>query len=74
MGHRLIVALTVRKRRFACSNEVESYIDVTTGRASLAGQASIEERDEVCPTTAHLVYPSTAILSYHFMSSVPSNH
>ena len=43
-------------RRFACSDEAESYVDgsVATGGASLAGQVSTEEPDEVCPTTTHV--------------------
>lgn len=55
-GHHLTVALSVRARKFAPSDEVEGYAggSEAAGKASLAGQVSTEEPDEVCPTTTHL--------------------
>ena len=56
--HRLIEALSVRPRGFACFNEVGGYADgsIATGRVSHVRQVPTEKSDKVCPTTIyHLI-------------------
>jgi len=51
MGYRLVVALSVRAGRLACSYEIRGYAggSIATGRVSLAGLALVEESDEGIP-------------------------
>ena len=60
-GHRLIEALSVQARGFACFNEVGGYADgsIATGRVSLVGQVPTEKSDEVCPTTTYHLFLSS---------------